>query len=176
MEGVPMKARTPSLRLRRKYEVDELYWLARRSRSFPRRALFALRRTALTFKWGRVPKVWELFFIDRMRELERIGLTLDEILQSTLPQVFGEDTSEVLRTYVGGKARCNPERFARNISKMFGASAQSVLTGVDRLVDEASLLEKEAPKEAPYQSLLDALQRIDAGMTITQPSRPERRP
>ncbi|MGD0318915.1 MAG: hypothetical protein ABSB56_04395 [Nitrososphaerales archaeon] len=171
-----MTARTPSLKLKRKYEVDESYWLVRRSRSFPRRVLFTLRRTALALKWRRVPKVWELFFIDRMRELEKIGLTLDEILQSTLPQVFGEDTSDVLRTWVGGKARCDPDCFVRSVSKMFGASAQSVLVGVDKLVDEASLLEKKVPKVAPYQSLLDALQRIDAGMTVAHPSSPERKP
>jgi len=171
-----MTARPPFLKLKRKYEVDESYWLVRRSHSFPRRAFFTLRRTALTFKWGRIPRAWELSFIDRMREREKIGLTLDVILQSTLPQMFGEDTSEVLRTWVGRRARCNPERFTRSISKMFGASARSVLGSIDKLVDEARLLEAKAPREPPIQSLLDAIQRIDRGMTVAQPKQPRGRP
>ncbi len=115
--------------------------------------------------------MWELSFIDRMRELERIGLTLDEVLQSTLPQIFGEDTSAVLRTWVGRKARCNPEQFARNISDMFGPSARNVLGSIDKLVDEAGMLEAKVPKEPPIQSLLNAIQRIDAGMTVAQSSK-----
>ena len=171
-----MTARPFFLKLRRKYEVDESYWLVRCSRSFAPRALFTLRRAALTFKWGRIPKLWELSFIDRMKELEEVGLTFDEVLRSVLPQLFGEDTSEVLRTWVGRKARCNPERFARSISTMFGASARSILRSIEKLVDEASMLEAKVPKEPPCQSLLDAIQRIDAGMTVAQPSKRRRGP
>lgn len=155
--------------MRRKYEVDESYWLVRFARSFLCRALFTLRRAALTLKWGRVPETWELLFIDRMGELEKVGLTFDEILQSTLPQFLGEDTSDVLSSWIGAKARCSPERFARSISEMFGASARNVLGNIDILIDEVSLLEKKAPEEPPYQSLLEAIQRIDAGMTVAQP-------
>jgi hypothetical protein len=161
--------------MRRKYEVDESHWLVRRARSFPRRALFTLRRTALTFKWGRVPKIWELSFVDRMRYLEKKGLTFDEVLRSTLPQLFGADTSHVLRTWIGEEARCDPERFARSISKMFGASARNVLGSIDMLVDEASLLKKKAPREPPVQSLLEAMQRSRAGITVAQPSKPQGR-
>jgi hypothetical protein len=162
--------------MRRKYEVDESYWLVRRSRSFPRRFLFALRRVALTFRWGRVPKTWELSFIDRMKELENVGLTFDEVLRSTLPQLFGEDPSHVLRFCIGRKARCNPERFARTISKMFGASARSFLGSIEMLANEKSMLEKKAPQEPPIQSLLEALQRIDAAVMVAQADKPQGRP
>ena len=171
-----MKARPPFPRMKRKYEVDESYWLIRRSRSFTRRAHFTLRRGALTFKWGRVPKVWELSFIDRMRELEKEGLPFNEVLRSTLPKLMGEDTSYVLRAWVGRTARCNPERFARNISEMFGASSRNVLTSLDKLVDERSLLEAKVPKEPPIQSLLEAIQRTDAAMMVAQADKPQERP
>ena len=160
----------------RKYEVDESYWLVRRSRSFSRRTLFTLRRTALTFKWGRIPKIWELSFVDRMRELEKEGLPFKEVLRSTLPKLFGVDPSHVLRTWVGRKARCDPEYFARNISEMFGASARNVLISFDVLVDKKSLLEAKVPKEPPVQSLLVAMQRMNAGMIVVQPSRPQGSP
>ena len=156
--------------------MDESYWLVRRLRSFPRRFFFVLRRAALTLKWGRVPRTWELSFVDRMRELEEKGVAFQEVLRSTLPQLFGEDTSEILRTWVGRKARCNPERFARSISKMFGASARSVLYSLEKLTDEESLLKKKVPREPPYQSLLEAIQRSEAGMTVVQPDKPRERP
>jgi hypothetical protein len=159
--------------MRRRYEVDESYLLVRRSRSFPRRFLFVLRRAALTLKWGRIPNRWELAFIDRMKELENVGLTFDEVLRSTLPQLFGEDPSHVLRFCIGPKARCNAEKFVRTISKMFGSSARSVLTTMEMLSDEMSLLEMNTPREPPYQSLLDAIERSEAGMTVAQPNKPQ---
>jgi hypothetical protein len=160
------------MKMRRKYEVDESYWLVLRFRSFSRRALFALRRTALTFKWGRVPKTWELSFIDRMRQLGRKGIGFNEILRSTLPRIFGEDTSHVLRTWVGRKARNNPERFARTVSKMFGASARNVLGSLYRLADEVKPLENRTPKEPPYQSFLEAIERSDAAIAAAEPNKP----
>jgi len=171
-----MKTKPPFLKMKRKYEVDESYWLVRRSRSLSSRALFTLRRAALTLKWGRVPTTWELLFIDRMRDLEKVGLTFDEILESTLPQFFGEDTSHVLRSWIGMEANCSPERFARSISEMFGDSARNVLGNIDMLIDEVSLLKKKAPEEPPIQSLLEAIQRIDAGMTVAQPVKSRGRP
>ena len=161
--------------MRRKYEVDESYWLVRRGRSFARSAHFTLRRAALTLKWRRVPEVWELSFIDRMRELAKAGITFDEVLRSTLPQIFGEDTSEVLRTWIGRRSTACPERFARSVSKMFGASARNVLGSVDSLTDEASLFEKRAPKEPPLKSLLDAIRKSDAMMPAPQPLAPNQR-
>jgi hypothetical protein len=171
-----MKARPPFLKMRRKYEVDESYWLVRRSRSFPYRFLFALRRAALILKWGRVPQTWELSFIDRMKELEGVGLTFDEVLRSTLPQLFGEDPSHVLRFCMGNKARCIPERFARTVSKMFGASARSVLSSIEMLSDEVNLLEKNTPPEPPYKSILEAIQKAEESITVVQPSKPQGRP
>ncbi|MGD0478420.1 MAG: hypothetical protein ABSB29_09690 [Nitrososphaerales archaeon] len=111
-----------------------------------------------------------------MRELENVGLTFDEVLRSTLPQLFGEDPSHVLRFCVGRKARCSPERFARSISKMFGASARSVLSSVEMLSDEQGLLEKNTPREPPIQSLLEAIQRSEAAVIVAQPSKPRGRP
>jgi hypothetical protein len=171
-----MTVRPPLLKLRRKYEVDDSYWLVRGSRSTSFRFLFALHRAALTLKWGRIPRTWELSFIDRMKGLEEVGLTFDEVLCSTLPQLFGEDTSEILRAWIGRKARCNPERFARTISEMFGASARSVLGSVDKLTDEVSLLMKKAPREPPYQSLLEAIRRSEASTTVARPGKPQGRP
>ena len=186
-----MKAPLP--KLRRKYEVDESHWLVVRSRAFIRRALtelgafrrrafFELRRAALAPKWGRVPRAWELSFIDRMRDVQKKGLSFDEVLRSTLPNLFGEDGSHVLRTWVGKKGRNDPERFARTVSHMFGASARDVLGSVDSLTDENSMLEEKAPQEPPYRSLLEAIQRSDAaaGMaaeaTASQGTTPQRHP
>lgn len=140
------------------------------------RTLFTLRRAALFFKWGRIPKTWEMSFLDRMKELRKVGLTFDEVLRSTLPQFFGEDPSRILRFCIGRKARSNPERFARSVSEMFGSSARSVLGSIEMLVDEKSLLEAKVPKEPPIQSLLVAMQRANAGKTVVQPSKPQGRP
>ena len=140
------------------------------------RVLFTLRRVALTFKWGRIPKTWEMSFLDRMKELRKVGLTFDEVLRSTLPQFFGEDPSRILRFCIGRKARSNPERFARSVSKMFGASARSVLGSIEMLVNEKGLLEAKVPKEPPIQSLLVAMQRANARMMVAQPDRPQGKP
>jgi hypothetical protein len=160
--------------MKRRYEVDESYWLVRRSRFFSHRSLFTLRRTALTFKWGRVPKIWELSFIDRMKGLEKMGLGFDEILRSTLPQFIGEDPAHVLRTWVGRKARNSPERFTRSVSEIFGPSARHIVVGIDRLTDEASLLENKKPKDPPYKSLLEAIQKSNAVLTAPQLREPNR--
>lgn len=165
-----MNVRGPLPKLKRKYEVDESYWLVKRGRSFLLRAFFNLRRAGLTLKWGRIPKVWEMAFLDRMKEVERAELTFNEVLLSTLPQIFGEDTSEVLRTWIGRKARRNPEQFARSVSKMFGASARNVLGSIASLTDEESLLAKKAPAELPYQSLIDAIRKSEENMTSGLPS------
>jgi len=179
------------LRLRRKYEVDESYWLVRRWHSFSRGALITLRGAVLSFsrgalitlrgavllfKWGRIPKTWELSFVDRMKQLEKAGCTFDEVLRSTLPQFLGEDPSGVLRSWIGKKARRNPERFARTISKMFGTSARSILGNIEKLADEQSLLAVKASREPPYQAMLEAIQRSDAAMAIAQPDKPKGRP
>jgi hypothetical protein len=162
--------------MRRKYVADVSCWLVKCFRSFLRQVPPTLRIVALTVKWGRIPNPWELSFIDRMRELEKKGLAFHEVLSSTLPQLFGEDASEILSSWMGRKARCNPERFTRTISKMFGASARSVIVSIDRLSDEVSLLEKNTPKEPPIQSLLEAIRKAEEGMTVEQPSKPQGRP
>jgi hypothetical protein len=164
-----MTARARLPRLKRKYEVDESYWLVKRWRSFWRRVPPFLRRMALTFKWRRIPKTWELSFIDRMTELKKSGLTFDEVLRSALPQLFGDDGSHVLRTWVGKKGRSDPERFTRTASKMFGASAREVLGRIDSLTDVESLLKEKAPREPPYKSLLEAIQRTDKASAVAGP-------
>jgi hypothetical protein len=163
-----MRTRAPIPRLKRKYEVDESYWLVRGFRHFVRQVPPALRIIALTVKWRRVPRPWELSFIDRMRELLRAGLTFDEILSAALPQLFGEDTSHVFRSWIGRKARQNPERFVRSVSGMFGASARSVIVSIDKLTDEANMFERKAPQEPPYQSLLEAIRKSDEAMMLAQ--------
>jgi len=162
--------------MRRKYVANVSYWLVKRFRSFLRQVPPTLRIVALTVKWGRIPNPWELSFIGRMRELEKKGLAFHEVLSSTLPQLFGEDTSEILSSWMGRKARCNPEQFTRTISKMFGASARSVIVSIDRFSDEVSLLEKNTPPEPPYRSILDAIRKAEEGMTVAQPSKPQERP
>ncbi len=162
--------------MKREYEIDESSWLVRNSRSFPHRACFTLRRVALTVKWGRIPNVWELSFIDRMRQLEKEGLPFNEVLCATLPKLIGVDTSHVLRTWVGRKARHNPEYFTRSISDMFGPSARSVLITLDISVDKQSLFEAKVPKVPPVQSLLVAMQRANTGIVVAQPNMIQVRP
>lgn len=171
-----MTARVPFPRLKRKYEVDESYWLVKGWRSFWRRVPPLLRRVVLTFKWRRIPKTWEISFIDRMRELEKAGLAFDEVLRSTLPQLFGDDGSHVLRTWVGKKGRSDPETFTRTTSRMFGASARNVLGGIDSFTDEESLLKGKAPEEPPYKSLLEAIQRADEAAVVATPDNSREQP
>jgi hypothetical protein len=169
-----VKTWPPRLKLRRKYEVDDSYWLVIRWRFFWYQVPPVLRKIAFTLKWRRIPKAWELSFIDRMIDLEKAGLTFDEILRATLPHLFGEDPSHVLRSWVGKRGRDNPERFARTISKMFGASAQGVLGSIDTLTDKESLLSEKVPQEPPYKSLVEAIQRADEAMKAGLPDDPSR--
>ncbi len=117
-----------------------------------------------------------MFFIDRMRELEKRGLPFNAVLRSTLPKLFGVDPSDVLRTWVGKKARRDPEYFVRSVSKMFGASARHVLGSLEMLVDERSLRAAKSPREPPVQALLVAIQKAEAGKTAAQPSKLRERP
>ncbi len=120
--------------------------------------------------------MWELSFIDRMRQLEKEGLPFNEVLRATLPKLIGADTSHVLRTWVGRRARHNPEYFTRSISDMFGPSARNVLISLDILVNKQSLLEAKIPKEPPVQSLLVAMQRASTGIMVAQSNRSPTRP
>ena len=165
-----MKARSP-VRMKRKYEVDEGHPLVIRGRIIIKEALFDLRRALLTLKWRRVPKVWELRFIDKMRGLERRGLPFGDVLKATLPQLFGDDTSLVLRTWVGRKGRKNPEGFARAVSGMFGKSARNVLTSVERISSQENLLSAGLPEAPSYTSLVEAIQKADESAAILQEMR-----
>jgi len=164
-----MTARPKVLTMRRKYEADESYWLVRRWRSGGYHLQLSLHKVTLFLTWGRIPKAWELSFLARMSELEGEGLAFNDVLLSTLPKFLGVDTSEVLRSWVGGKARGKPDQFVRTIHWMFGASARSVLDNIASLADAQDILESSAPRIAAYQSLVEAIKELDAStMSVSQ--------
>ena len=146
------------IKLRRKYEVDESKWLVRYWRPKLVRARNAALGLVLIAQWGRLPRSWELSFIANMKDIEAQGLTFDEVLRSTLPSLVGEAPTEILRAWIGRKAWRKPDRFAKTMAKMFGASSKSILTGISQLADPEGMLEMKRPRDPPYQSLIEAIQ------------------
>ena len=157
-----MKPRTPKIpKLRRKYEIDESQWIVRYWRPKLTRVGHGMWSIVLFVQWGRLPKSWEISFIAKMRGIEERGLTFDEVLRATLPSLVGEAPTEILRAWIGRKAWRKPDQFAKTMAKMFGTSSKSILTGVSELVDPDGMLEMKRPREPPYQSLIEAIQRSD---------------
>ncbi len=111
-----------------------------------------------------------------MKELEKAGVRFSRVVNSALPQLFGDDTAHVLRSWVGKKGIRSPERFVRSITKMWGPSARSVIVSINKLTDQPSFLEKKAPEEPPYKSLLDATQKADAAAAVVGPVTPQSTP
>ncbi len=136
-------------------------WMKSHWPQFAAGARFNLRRTRLTFRWRRVPKVWEMAFIDRMRAAEKRGVPFTEVLRNTLPSIMGIDGTRVLGYWTGKKSMLDPETFVRETAKLFGRSSKHVVMGVFDGLDEGKILVDNSPEEPKYQSLLDAINRAD---------------
>jgi len=185
-----LKAHLPKfLAPRRKYEVDESMLLVKiaRSKLLPplnpaRRALAPVEKGLMIFghyfsvtlghqmhnvilliQWGRVPKAWELSFVSKMKEAESQGIPFTEVLQTSLPMVLGEAPSEVLLRWVGRKARSQPKHFAKAVSKMFGPSGRRIITGIEDRFSPQDMLATDEEPEEPFQALIDAIEKSDAG-------------
>ena len=183
-----MKFRLPRfLTPRRRYEVDEQMLIVKIGRSklvpvlVPARRTLAplgrelvvlgrktavllnrqLRMTVLFFQWRRIPKAWELSFVSKMKSAEAQGIPFPEVLQTNLPLVLGDVPAEVLLRWVGRKARSQPKQFAKVVAKMFGPSGRRIISGLeDRFSPQDMLAVTEEP-EAPFQALIDSLERAD---------------
>ena len=157
----------------KRYAAAGSHWLERHLRSIARELPPTLQLMATTIRWGRIPQTWELDFIVRMKELQKTGVSFDQILNVVLPQLFGDDTSVVLSSWIGEKATRSPERFVRSVSKMWGPSAHSVIVSINKLTDDPSLF-KKAPKEPIYKAFLDAIKKADeaAAMGAADPETP----
>ncbi len=164
-----MKVRRPRfLTPRRKYEVDETSWLVKWGRpklastlTLLQRIPPAVRMLVITMKWGRIPKSWELSFVDKMNSLEGVGISFREVLKEHLPSVLGEAPSEVLGVWLGRSARTDPKAFVKAVEKTFGPSAKGVIVRLSELANPEAMLEERKPVEAPYQSLIDVINATD---------------
>ena len=144
----------------KRYVADGSHWLERHLKSIARELPPTLRLMAVTIRWGRIPQTWELDFIVRMKELQKTGVRFDQILKTVLPQLFGDDTSVVLSSWIGKKATRSPEMFVRSVSRMWGPSAHSVIVSINKLTEDPGLF-KKAPKEPVYKAFLDAIKKAD---------------
>lgn len=121
------------------------------------------RKTVLFIQWGRVPKEWELSFVAKMKSMESMGIPFPEILHTYLPSVLGEVPSDVLVRWVGRKARSQPKRFVKVVGRMFGPSGKRIIRGLEDCLDPEKMLEVEKDPDEPFQALIEAIQRADAG-------------
>jgi hypothetical protein len=99
-----------------------------------------------------------------MDTFEKEGITFAEILRQTTPKLFGEGPAEVLRRWIGSKARGNSIRFAKTMSKMFGDSSKAVLDSLQALADDQSILDSKIEKVTPAQYLIERMASL--GITI----------
>ena len=120
-------------------------------------------KPVLFLQWGRVPKDWELSFVAKMKSAESQGIPFTQVLQADLPLVLGEVPSDVLLRWVGRRARSQPKQFVKIVGKMFGPSGKRIITGLEGRLDPEKLLEVEKDPDEPFQSLIEAIQRADAG-------------
>jgi hypothetical protein len=146
-------------------------WLGVHWPVFAARARFNLRRTGLTIKWRRVPKLWEMAFIDRMKVAESMGISLPEVLRNTLPRTMGIEGTRVLGYWTGKKSMLDPETFVREMAKLFGKSSKQVVMGVFDGLDEGKILADRSPEEPKYQSLVDAINRADEQKAMLEETR-----
>jgi hypothetical protein len=176
-----MKVRLPKfLTPRRKYVVDESTWLVKFGRSHGRKLMPYMwrlgtyshaaghwlgskgQRAASVLQWGGFPQEWELSFVSRMKTLEGQGVNLQEVLKSNLPQVIGEAPSEILLRQIGHKARSQPKAFAKTVNHMFGNSGKKIIVGLNSVNWDAWLEARNRVEEAPWKSVVDAIQQADA--------------
>jgi len=121
-----------------------------------------LRKTILFVQWRRIPKLWELSFVSKMKSAEAQGIPFPEVLQTNLPLVLGDVPAEVLLRWVGRKARSQPKQFAKVVAKMFGPSGKRIITGLEDGFSPQDMLAVTEEQEAPFQALIDSLERADA--------------
>jgi hypothetical protein len=114
------------------------------------------------FQWRRMPKAWEITFVAKMKSMEARGISFQEVLKTNLPALFGDAPSEVFLRWIGRKSRTQPKRFAKTAAKMFGKSAKSIITGLEKLADADKMLEVHEEVEPPFQSLIEAIERADS--------------
>jgi len=103
------------------------------------------------------PKSYEASFVLKMDRFEQEGIAFLEVLRDTTPKLFGEGPAEVLRRWIGSKARRNPVKFAKTISKMFGSSAKPVLDSLQALADDRAMLAAKVEEVPPVQYLLERM-------------------
>ena len=166
--------------LRRKYEVNESMWLVKFgrpkvtmimkwargftpiARSVQRGLVRQGQKTVLFIQWRRMPKEWELSFVSKMKSMESRGIAFPVILHTSLPSVIGDGPSEVLLRWVGSRARSQPKQFVEVVGKMFGPSGKRIITGLEGNLDPQETLGAQEEQEEPFQSLIDAIQLVDA--------------
>ena len=136
-------------------------WIRAHLGTFSAKARFNMRRTRLAFRWNRVPKVWEIAFIDRMNAAAEMGIPFWEILRETLPGIMGVDGTRALGYWTGKQSMLDPETFVLEMAKLFGKSSQQVVMGVFDSFDEGRMLADKVPEEPKIQSLVDAINLAD---------------
>jgi hypothetical protein len=119
------------------------------------------RNAVLFAQWRRMPKDWELSFVQKMKAMETLGIQFPEILRTYLPSVLGEVPSEVLLNWVGRQTRHQPKRFVNAVRKMFGKSSRSIIMGLEKAANPEEMLDAKKPVAPPYQSLVDAIRAAD---------------
>jgi hypothetical protein len=118
-------------------------------------------KMVLFVQWRRMPKVWEVSFVNKMELAESKGIAFPEVLQSYLPSIMGEAPADVFLKWIGKRARQQPKPFAKAASKMFGESAKPIITGLENLADLDGMLRSRMPVDPPYNSLVGAIRAAD---------------
>ena len=130
------------LKLRRRYEADDSYWIVRYMRP-------KIVRAGIILTWRGFPKDYEVAFAKKMNELDRQGLHFSTVLRDTLPRTMGKDPAEVLRQWVGPKSNQSPIKFVKSVNKMFGPSAKPLIISIGSMAGKPG-----APKEETHEEVL----------------------
>ena len=119
------------------------------------------RKVVLFVQWRRMPKDWEVSFVNKMKLMESKGIQFPEVLHTFLPSIMGEAPADVLLKWVGRRTRQQPKPFTNAVAKMFGKSARPIISGLENLADPDKMLQNHLPVEPPYQSLVEAIRAAD---------------
>lgn len=109
-----------------------------------------------------MPTKYELSFVTKAKELEVKGLTFEEVIGATTPNVFGELPAQVLLYWIGKRARQRPITFVKALRRMFGNSSGPFLQALQSFMDADKLLEAKRPYVPPNQYLVEAMIRNGA--------------
>lgn len=118
-------------------------------------------KIVLFSQWRRMPKDWEVSFVNKMKFIESKGIAFPEVIHTYLPSIMGEAPAEVLLKWVGRKTRQQPRPFVKAVSKMFGKSAKPIIAGLENLADPDRMLQSRVPIDPPYKSLVEAIRAAD---------------